>query len=203
MAEEADHLALLDGEDVAFIGHGVDLSVGARPEDVHVTVYHFGFFHVCDFHVIADHGDAVGGPEIHGAVVTLGNIVDLDGRNPVFGRKLSEFSVFQQEYAVIIAADPQPVAAVGIQTDDAVDAGGGRNSFEFVSVIADQSAVTSDPQEPVAGLRNIIGLRGRQSVGVVIEHRGILVSGGNGIHAQFSGGVIGALLHHESVLFCL
>ena len=70
----------------------------------------------------------------------------------------------------VVGADPQAVLPVHIQTPGIENAGFGIHQLKRVSVIADQARIAADPDEALTGLRDRIGLRGRQTVAVIVKN---------------------------------
>ena len=71
--------------------------------------------------------------------------------------------------AVAVGTDPQTVMAVDVQTLYAGNSGRGIQTFKCAAIIADQTAVTADPDETVRCLYDIVGFRSRKTVCVVVE----------------------------------
>ena len=83
----------------------------------------------------------------------------------------AEAPLLHERKAVVVRTHPQTVLGIDIQALDTRDAAGGSDTLERVAVVADETGEASDPYEAVIYLRDGVGLRCRQTAGVVVEHR--------------------------------
>ena len=63
-------------------------------------------------------------------------------------------------------------------------------SLKGVTVLAHKSAVTAYPKEALARLSKRVGLRCRQSVGIIVKHRRVVVTAAHRVDCDFIRGII-------------
>ena len=131
-----------------------------------------------------EHGDTRRGADVNPARVVLGDGADLGGAETVGLIPLQQLSPVHHGHAVVVGADPEPILLIHVQTHDAGKAVGGIHPLKAFAVIADQTAVTADPDKALAGLRDIVCLLCRQSVGVVVQHRREGIALRDGVHSR-------------------
>ena len=153
------------------LGHAVDHAVGTRDHRADILIPDTRIFQSTNDHRLVDLDNAARRTAIDISLLIFG-----DGSH---GERLQAFlrpehlrlSLVDHGDAAVVRAYPETVLAVHQQAHDARDTGRRIHSFKRVAVVADQTAVASDPDKALRGLRDGVGLGSGKSGTVVVQGR--------------------------------
>ena len=169
--EEEDNFFVLHGKDGALLVQTIDQPVASHTEIAYIGFADTRIIQHSEIHLCVYDRDALGSGNIDLTLLVFRNGPNGSGLQTVRLAPHAKLAPIHDCGAAVICADPEAIPAVHEQTHHAGDARGGINTLKGIAVVTDQSAVAANPDKAFFGLRNRVGLRGGQTVRVVVQHR--------------------------------
>ena len=172
------HPLVFYGEDVSVPGQAVDLPVRPRGQPPDVFPVDLGVVHQMQLVILPHVGQAHGGGDQDIAVGVLRDVLDGGGIEAVAaGVEAEDLLLGHHGDAALVGADPDPVPGVHKEAADAAEPSGGVVAGEEIAVVAHKAGVAPDEDKAVGELHQVVGVRGGQAAGVVVQHGGIARAG--------------------------